>query len=65
MTSAGDPRHSSGEGNTEIDRTNEPENSVTTKFSDLFDIFHTFESEEKARIFQAEVDAIEAEFMNI
>ena len=54
-----------GEGNIEIDRTNEPEDSVTTKFSDLFDIFHMFESEEKARIFQAEVDAIEAEFMNI
>ena len=53
-----------GEGNIEIDRTNEPEDSVTTKFSDLFDIFHTFESEEKARIASQRVGSLVKDFVD-
>ena len=53
-----------GEGNTEIDRTNEPEDSVTTKFSDLFDIFHMFESEEKAQIAAQRVGSLVKDFVD-
>ena len=53
-----------GEGNDEIERTNEPEKAGGTKFSDLFDIIHTFESEEKAQIAKAQVDELVKDFVD-
>lgn len=52
-----------GTGKVEIPRTNEPDDTHKSKFSDFFDIVHQFELEEKARIFRQESAVLLSELL--
>ena len=58
--------HDEGEGGDEIERTNKKDaDAIRNKFSDFFDIVHMLEREEKARVFQENVDNLIKQILDI